>query len=321
MINEVYKSRKPLIIIFGYGFEDRTTALIRKLESIKSQKIILFEYAFSFGNQSSSLGKTRKWQQNKFIINEFFSYHSREFINISSSIRNPIDTILKMRDSISENNIDLSDYQILFDITSFPKITLLSVFSELISSNVNGILFYSEPKDYELPFSTGVKYFGLLPQFGKYYNPNRKRILIIILGFEGDRALAIWNNCDPDKTIALIGDPLYENIAWKGIAEKENELLLNSNNTEKDYISFIDPHRAMKKIEEIYKEYENENIIIALLGTKFSTIPIAYFIKDKPNIFIVYSAAAREAEHQTIGIGRSITCKFDAQNIRNIKME
>ena len=321
MITEIYKSNKPLIIIFGYGFEDRTIALIRKLESINSQKMILFKYAFCFGNPSSSLGETRKWQQNKFIIDEFFSYYSKEFISISSSIRSPIDIILKMRDNLLKNNIDLSDYQVLIDITSFPKVTLLSVFSELINSNANGLLFYSEPKDYELPFSTGAKYFGLLPQFGKNYNPNRKRILIIILGFEGDRALAIRNNCEPDKTIALIGDPLNENIAWKNIAEKENELILNSNNTEKDYISFIDPHRAIKKIDKIYKEYKNENIIIALLGTKFSTIPIAYFIKDKHNIFIAYSAAEREAEHQTIGIGKSITCKFDTQNIRNIKIE
>lgn len=309
---------KPSICLVGYGFEDRTLALISNFEKVSIKEKYLFEYTFCFGDVSSDLGKTEKWQRNKFKIDKFFSKCSKKYIHVQTSIRNPLETNFYLQNIFKENRINFSEFHILIDITSFPKVTLLTVFSEIIKKDSKGTILYFEPQNYELPFSIGAKYYGLLPQFGNKYNPNRKRILILILGFEGDRALSVWNNCEPDETIALIGDPFYKNIEWKKIAEEENKLILNSQNVRKDYISFVDPFKIIQKLEEIYENNKNENIIIAPLGTKFSTIPIAYFIRNKSNIFVAFSSAEREAEHQTIGFETSIICDFTNSEITKV---
>jgi hypothetical protein len=294
----------------GYGFEDRTTAVINYIKKQFAKEKHLFEYAFCFGTPSSEIGRSEKWQRNKHEIDDFLTTFSETYIQVPTSIRDPIEISLLFRKVLEENDINFSEYYTLIDITCFPKTTLLSVLTELLDRNSKGTLLYAEPEDYELPFSIGAKYLGILPHFGRFYNPSRKRILMIVLGFEGDRSYTVWDNCDPDEVIAFVGEPLSNNLGWQKISEKENELILSQPKVEKDTISFVDPVKALEKLEEKYKEYKEENILIAPLGTKLSTVPIVYFARNKANVFVVSSTAERQAEHQSIGAKVIISCKF-----------
>ena len=302
---------KPIVYLTGYGFEDRTVAVANYMKSNYQNRQRLFDFAFSFGDPSSEIGKSRKWQENKYFLDEFLTRYSANYIRVATTIRNPIDILLRFKKALEENQIEIDKSFIMMDITSFPKATLLAVLSELQLQKGSGIMFYVEPRDYELPFSIGVKYHGLLPFFGRSYNSDRRRILWIILGFEGHRAYAVWNNTEPDETISFIGEPFYENKRWKEISRKENNLTLSSPKVKEDCISFSDVSKAVEKLESVYKEYENENIIIAPLGTKFSTVPIAYFAQKKENVFVVFSSAERETEHQSIGSRTLVSCEFN----------
>jgi len=302
---------RPIVYLTGYGFEDRTIAVANYFKANYQDRKKLFDFALSFGDPSSEIGKSRKWQENKYFLDDFLARYATNYIRVATTIRNPIDIHLQFKKALVENQIEINKSFIMIDITSFPKVTLLAVLSELLSRKVRGVMLYVEPIDYELPFSIGVKYHGLLPFFGRYYDSYKKRILWIILGFEGHRAYTVWNNTEPDETISFIGEPFYENERWKEISRKENMLILSSPKTKEDYISFTDVNKAIEKLEIVYKGYEKENIIIAPLGTKFSTISVAYFAQRKENVFVVFSAAERETEHQSIGSKTLVSCEFN----------
>lgn len=304
---------KPIIYMTGYGFEDRTIAIGEYLIK-NSNKMPLFEYAISFGDQTSEISKSNKWQSNKFFLDDFLVTFSKKYRNVPTTVRDPIAIKIKFRKLLNDNEINLEDYFIIIDITSFPKVTLLTLFSEFFEKNAKGRILYIEPKDYELPFSIGVKDVRLLPFYGTYYRAGRK-VMVAILGFEGDRSYAVWKKYEPDETICLIGEPFYENIEWKKIAEKENDLILSSLNVKKDVISFTDANNALKKLNDIYENYKKDNLIVAPLGTKFSTIFLAYFIKDKENVFVVHSSPERDNEHQSIGSKAIIMVDFDKSDV------
>ncbi len=305
---------KPIIFMMGYGFEDRTIAVGEYLLE-KSTKMPLFEYAISFGDQSSEISKCKKWQSNKFFLDDFLTMSSKKYKKIATSVRDPIAIKIEFRKLLLDSKINLEDYFIIVDITSFPKVTLLTLFSEFFEKNAKGRILYVEPRDYELPFSIGVKDVRLLPLYGTYYLTGRKKVMVVLLGFEGDRSYAVWKKYEPDETICLVGEPFSDNIEWKKIAEKENDLILSSLNVRKDAISYVDSKESLKKLNDIYELYKNDNFIIAPLGTKFSTISVAYFVKDKENVFLVHSSPERDNEHQTIGSKDIVIIDFDKSEV------
>ena len=64
---------------------------------------------------------------------------------------------------------------------------------------------------------------------------------MLALGYEGDRAYAIWDRLAPKKTIVLISRPSFRSC-WEGRVEKFNERLLSKlplNSVR--YMSAIDP--------------------------------------------------------------------------------
>jgi hypothetical protein len=308
-------ANRPIVFLTGYGFEDRTITVANYLKSTFKDKQKPVDFALSFGDPSSEIGKSKKWKENKFFLDEFLSRYSAKYIRVATTIRNPLEIYLQFRKTLEQNEIEIQEAFMIVDITSFPKTTLLAIFHELLIRKATGFIYYVEPRDYELPFSIGARYHGLLPFFGKSYNPNKKRILWVILGFEGHRAFSTWNNVEPDETVSFIGRPYSDNARWEKISRKENELLLQSPKVREDYISFVDVSEAVSKLESLYSNYNEENIIIAPLGTKFSTLPVAYFAQKKDNVFVAFSSAERETEHQSIGSGTIVRCEFDESHV------
>ncbi len=310
---------KRIIYLTGYGFEDRTVAVAQYLLNGNEDKKKLFDVSFSFGDPSSELGKTKKWKENKFFLDEFLSVCSGKYEIIATTVKKPLEILLEFRKALDRNEINVSECFTIIDITSFPKTTLLAIFSELLARHANGLIYYVEPENYELPFSIGVKYYGLLPFFGSNYSETKKRILWVILGFEGHRAYSAWNNVEPDETVAFIGKPFSTNASWEQVSKKENDLLLSSAKVREDTISFVDIKESEAKLEKIYDEYRMENIVIAPLGTKLSTIPVAYFARNKNNVFVVFSSAERETEHQSIGSKTLIQYAFNSLDVGESK--
>jgi hypothetical protein len=123
------------------------------------------------------------------------------------------------------------DSPVVFDISVFTKRHLLMTLSWIFDSSLDKHLsvVYSEPEDYDaevdLPLSFGVASLQAVPGFSGLADCSRPLRMVVLLGFEGERALAAYELLQPIHTVALVGDPPYR-ANWKGRAEKLNAALL-----------------------------------------------------------------------------------------------
>jgi len=312
-MNKIYKyfeNDKPLIYFTGYGFEDRTTAL---LNIIKEK--VSFDYAFAIGFPSSFLGRTLSWKKNKSFIDDTLTEIAKSYNIISTSVKRSVEVRFSLREVLIKRKLNLRNFKTIVDITSLPKSTLFMLLKELTEVGVSGYLFYIEPIDYEIPISLGAKDVRILPFFGNDYNPQKQKLLIEILGFEGLRAYAIWETFDPHKTIALIGKPSEENKRWRNISERENILLLSRPNVELREISFTSVKNSIETLEDIYDEVrEKYNIITSSLGTKLSAVSLFYFASRHKNVFITFSRPAEHTEHHSYGCNKMIIVAFNHES-------
>jgi hypothetical protein len=310
---------KPLIYFCGYGFEQRAIAVLPVLRDR-----LQFAHAFTVGFPSTFLGQGFNWKQNKALIDDSLAGMSAEFEVLSTSIQQPIQVIQRLRESLRRKHVDVSKYQVLIDITSFPKPTLLLLLRELVRLRATGLLFYVEPLDYELPISNGVKDVRTLPLFGEDYDPKKQKFLLLILGFEGLRAHAVWETFDPHKTVAMVGEPFQEHERWRNIAEHENALILTRPNVEKTTISFTNITSALQSLEAIYKSVGRKyNVVASTLGTKLTAVALFYFAIRHKNVFIAYSRPQEHTEHCSFGCSNLIVARFDkkaAQVVEKIRL-
>lgn len=302
-----FEESRPKVFFSGYGFEDRTIAL---LSAINGK--VCFDYAFTVGVPSSFVGNTLHWKRNKAFIDESLSRMAKHYEVTNVSIKQPVQVRQHLREKLSAAGIALKDYQVIVDITSFPKPTLFMLLKELISCGATGMLLYVEPIDYELPISSGVQEIRTLPFFGEDYDPKKQKLLVVILGFEGLRAYALWETFDPHKTIALLGTPSSEHEKWLRVAKKENDLILTRPNVETRAISFTDLGEAIAVLDKINQDIGNKyNVVVSTLGTKLSSIALFYFAIRHQNVFVAFSRPESLAEHYSYGCSSLVAAAFD----------
>lgn len=309
-VAQYISGQKPTIYFTGYGFEERAVGVLTAIRMGTR-----FEHAVSIGSPSSFLGGSLKWRENKAFTDDCLSEISTHYHTINVSVKTPVEGILRLRNLVSANNISLDEYHIIVDITSFPKSTLFMLLRELATVGASGHLFSMAPIGYELPISIGVKDVRTMPFFGDDFDPKKRKLLIEILGFEGQRSYAVWEVFDPHKTIALIGRPARANSSWRDMAIRQNELVLSRPNVETREISFVDIGAARDLLEHVYEEeHRRYNIIVSCLGTKLSAVAMFYFANSHRDVFVGFSRPEAHTEHCSYGCGKMTIMSFDARH-------
>lgn len=139
-------------------------------------------------------------------------------------------------------------------------------------------------------FTRGTIKTGEIPSFSGSRDLTKKTALIVLLGFEGERAVEVANAVDPDITIPINGFPAYR-PEFKDISIISNEELLREPEIFKNlrYAPANDPFETENVIESIYLEYsERYNISIAPLGTKPMALGSCLFALQCPDCRIIY---------------------------------
>ncbi len=120
---------------------------------------------------------------------------------------------------------------VVIDISVFTKRHLLMMLRWLDDSGLWGRLYvvYSEPDDYVVsefvPLSFGLRSLQPTPGFSACPDISRPVHLMMFLGYEGDRALAVYEQIQPLKTTLAVPDPPYR-PDWTGRTERFNRDLL-----------------------------------------------------------------------------------------------
>lgn len=198
---------------------------------------------------------------------------------------------------------------VTIDISTFPKNALLLTLRaiELVHEVTSVRVIYTEPETYcagdHQGLGFGLKRTRVVPTFSAPFRPNQELILMMLLGYEGDRAVGMWQRIQPHRTIAAIGRPSYR-PEWEGLAERINAPLLASLH-EKDlhYVDPRNPWAIYDLLVRVVTDAPIENVFIVPLGTKPEAVGVFLFCRDFPEAATVIYAAPVDPKHQYIANG------------------
>ncbi len=218
------------------------------------------------------------------------------------SLSHPTEGIKEFFKFLKDRNIDLSDKKILIDITVFTKPYFFLIIKSLVEkwNNLEFFIVYTEPEKYkekdieskEIILTMGLDRIESIPGFFGT-SVNYKDALIVILGFEGKRAIQLFNDIDPEITYAINGFPAFR-AGWDKISLEENLLFLKISRAFENlfYAPARNPFETFNTIslivESIRKQINSYNIIIAPLGTKLHALGTLLYALIHKEVKIIY---------------------------------
>jgi hypothetical protein len=213
---------------------------------------------------------------------------------------------------------------IVLDISVFTKRHLLMVLRWLDDEEAwdRVTIVYSEPNEYDVstytPLSFGLSTFQEIPGFTACADVSRPVHLVLFLGYEGDRALAAYENVEPIQATLVISHPPFKS-EWLGRVEQLNrELLAVMGNQEPVYVDPIDPSATRRALNVVFSDAGKLGAfakIICPLGTKPQTVGVYSYLRTAPDPpALVYASPLRHNHtFYSHGIGRTWVLKQGTQ--------
>ncbi len=150
----------------------------------------------------------------------------------------------------------------------------------------------------------GVKYVTPVPFFAGIQQPERRDLLVLFLGYEGERAVRIWRSVEPERTIAIITNPaLRPGGHLPAITNNKTLLEMEESVVEQRQIPAGSPDAVYELLRGVHESYPDWNIVVASLGPKVQTLGIYLFFESHPQIGsqILYAPAATyDEKHYTV---------------------
>ncbi len=268
-----------------------------------------------------------KFSGKSFSINydiENEKYSIQEFTNIFK-VRSENLTV-EGKDLIRDFIIDLEEIginnkTILIDITSIkhPLVFYFILIFKNHFSPKNLFISYTEPEKYmknnndiiDDKFDLTERFCEVnsLPGFLRVVDYNKDRLLVTIMGFEGNRFNKCFNDINPAnrKTYAIAGFPsFYPNWQYYVYSQNQNVLeqskaysLINRTTANEPFGIY----NILKKIKKNNPQYE---IYIAPLGTKPHSLGVSMFAVNNEDVQLYYDFPSYGKKIRTIGVGHSL---------------
>lgn len=279
---------KDDIFVACASFEDRTTAVVDRFS--KGYKIT---NSFVCKYDERNMTNLRDVNFEKLVTK--LGEHSENTFSIICNHHDPLDGVFKFKDICRNKSITIERKNVSIDITTFTKQYILVILKFIESQKPSSIrVFYTEPEDYGVkwakPLSSGLIDIVSVPSYGGHYYTEKENLLILQLGYEGDRAYGLWERCAPHKTIVLIGRPSFRR-SWEGRVQKFNKKLLSKLDSDSiHYIPTLDPFEVGKNLNTIIEGHLGKfNISISPLGPKPQVLGCYLSIKNYPDVQIIYA--------------------------------
>jgi len=309
-IETIVKGVPDDIFVCSGSPEERCLGIAKRLSpNYKAKKILLLRYT---GHESPK--RERNIEELKKILTRM-----GDIEEITLDEEKPIPKIKEIAERIV-SFISEKNPKITIDFTTIIKWHLLLLLKSLDMKELTKFCryTYTEPEDYMTetfqPLSFGINQVFPVPTYSGNYDFSRDLLLVIMLGYEGDRALAIFEEMDPDECILLIAKPSYHDPIWEGRTEKLNKEVINIVGKSKiHYIDARNPLIVQEQLKDLLSTEDNQkyNHAIAPLGTKPQTLGLYNYLTTNPvYTFVVYGSPARHNKFYSQGIGRSWILPF-----------
>ena len=213
---------------------------------------------------------------------------------ITCQKRNPMEGVAQLK-SIWEQCKPKNPEEpfITLDISGFTKIYLLGLLHYLVNELNIGIprLLHTIQTYLPTKLTRGVEQITTVNDFFGTPSMEKQTILVLLLGFEPERALAVWRHYNPSKTIALLTNPpRYGNLDYLKYAQENNAHLLSQPSVEVRHVPADNPYAVKNVLESIYSDTRvTFNMVIGPFGTKPQAVGVFLFCLEHPRAQIVYS--------------------------------
>lgn len=265
------------ILIVAASWEERCLGLARRFGTYQCKTTIL------------SIYDTPSDQREKHIfeLSELLKNISNGNLKrVSANHQNPLINVREIVNIVRQSS-DGNIPHLSIDISTFSRNHLLQLLQGLdLSGFLNNChFFYTEPIDYDTkddePISQGIRSIKVIDSFTGRNFPSKDSLLVLFLGYEGRRTLALWEHLEPNITIPVIPDPPFRED-WANRTEVQNCYLLSTIPTELVQRSHsIKPSDTEDLLIKLITSEEfnihNYNYRIAPLGTKPQTLGIYRF--------------------------------------------
>ena len=206
----------------------------------------------------------------------------------------PIEGIAQLRNIWEQCKPRDSDEPfITVDISGFTKIYLFELLHYLVVELNLGVprLLHTTQTYLPTKLTRGVQQITTINNFFGSMSYEKQTILILLLGFEPDRSLAVWKQFNPSRTIALITNPpRYGNLDYLKYARENNSDLLSQPHIEVRDVPADSPYAVKSVLESIYNDTRGSfNMVIGPFGTKPQVVGVFLFCLEHPKVQVVYS--------------------------------
>jgi hypothetical protein len=240
----------------------------------------------------------RQVEKNMFRLQTELRKKTTEGIFVISCQReNPVDGIQQMAKILKECklNTDGGPY-VTVDISGFTKIYLLELLHFLVVEKEMGMprLLHTTQRYLPTRLTRGIEQITTIPNYFGSPAMDKEMALVMFLGFEPERALAIWKQYNPAKTIALISNPPRSgNPDYLKYARQNNADLLSKPSVEVRDVPPDNPYVVKTVLDAIYDETKDSfNMVIGPFGTKPQVVGVFLFCKEHRKVQVIYSFPA-----------------------------
>jgi len=273
------------------SFEERCLSSALKMGSeFRTRFAIIFVIEESFYSKEVSFNLAR-------LQTELRKNTSEGVFIISCRRENPVDALAQLKNiwpKCEPKNHD--EPYITIDISSFTKLYLLELLHYLVIELNLGIprLLHTTQNYLPTRLTHGVEQISTVPNFFGSTPMDKQTMLVLFLGFESERTLAVWKQYNPSRTIALITNPpRLGNLDYLRYAQKNNANLLAQSNVEVRDVPADNPYGVKEVLEDIYNEVKRSyNMVIGPFGTKPQVVGVFLFCLEHPKVQVAYSFPA-----------------------------
>jgi hypothetical protein len=221
--------------------------------------------------------------------------------------------------------------KIFIDLSTCVRYLAIGLISNFIKTGiVNQVtLFYAEgeypeeknPEDIHELFTTGGWEVLPIPGLEGEWDPNKKRMYLTSVGFEGSKTLRLISREEPDEVSLLFPDPGVKKSYTKRTNERNQSLIDRFQIKDKNIIrsSASDAVKSWKELSKVSLEKpENNNIFYVCCGTKPQSLALAMrsIVLDYPAV--LYIKPDRHKVLQVNPLGKY--WRYDIKDMSSLEM-
>lgn len=298
--------RGETVLIACSSHEERCLGIVQKIGDWKPRSALLFHY--------DDPNPRREGNHTRMV--EYLRQLDVDIDEIPYSEGAPVLSLRNSLPKLKSRLRQLPEATIVLDISVLTRRHLLMLCQWLDDEEYwNRLLVgYTEPSDYDvsehIPLSFGISSYRQIPGLAACPDLSRSIHLLLQLGYEGDRAMAIYEYIQPMATTLAIPTPPYYS-SWEGKTERLNSNLIRMVGEDcKVALESLDSEKVMRELVSIFGGFDSHSDqakVIAPLGTKPQALGAYMYARqciDRPAI--IYASPLRHNHRfYSHGIGRS----------------